>query len=570
MESKKQRLLYWFGRMVLILTAVSLTACGIVSKPLSAPTNTKAATHTTQPTSTASAVETPTPEIIEIDNSIKSVWIADYLPEGFFNNIHIPEELNLVEKPSDSDLIIGIGSERQISNWIYALVAPFPTITDEVIFSDLKTAWLTGAIETFPAQLMVVDQSTYAIFSYFWGNPNPDFVKVEESKDLLGQAWNGESVFALVPFENLAPQWKVIKVDGQSPIQKAFDPKSYSLSIPVAFSSHDHEKADLAFEEYGPDSGKPLAPFSNRDPEKLTTVALTGVTALVRATAVDMERKGINHPGEILRDILREADILHVNNEVPFADNCPFPDAANEHLVFCSSPDYMELLKDVGVDVVELTGDHFNDWGPEAMLLTLDMYDEAGMGYYGGGHSLSEAQEPLLLEHNGNKIAFLGCNAKEPGYASASDIYPGAGHCDYDWLAEKIAEVKNNGYLPIFTFQHIEYYDYIAHPLLIPDFELAAQSGAVIVSGSQAHQPHAFEFVGDSLIHYGLGNLFFDQYDQGYPTRQAFIDIHVIYDGQYISTELIPIMFVDMSQARLMTEEERIELLTTIFNASGW
>jgi poly-gamma-glutamate capsule biosynthesis protein CapA/YwtB (metallophosphatase superfamily) len=36
----------------------------------------------------------------------------------------------------------------------------------------------------------------------------------------------------------------------------------------------------------------------------------------------------------------------------------------------------------------------------------------------------------------------------------------------------------------------------------------------VIVSGSQAHQPHGFEFYNGSLIHYGLGNLFFDQYNE--------------------------------------------------------
>ena len=59
-------------------------------------------------------------------------------------------------------------------------------------------------------------------------------------------------------------------------------------------------------------------------------------------------------------------------------------------------------------------------------------------------------------------------------------------------------------------------------------------AGATIVSGSQAHHPMVMEFYGGSFIHYGLGNLFFDQmYNETYPilqgTRKEFIDRHVFY-----------------------------------------
>ena len=76
--------------------------------------------------------------------------------------------------------------------------------------------------------------------------------------------------------------------------------------------------------------------------------------------------------------------------------------------------------------MIELDGDHFQDYGDEAVELTLDMYDEAGMPYYGGGHNKTEAQQPLIISHNGNTFGFLGCNGKEIGYAAASDTRPGA------------------------------------------------------------------------------------------------------------------------------------------------
>ena len=271
--------------------------------------------------------------------------------------------------------------------------------------------------------------------------------------------------------------------------------------------------------------------------------------------------------------MLRDADILHVSNEIPFTETCPKPFANlqnDANLVFCSKPEYIQLLEAIGTDVVELTGDHFRDWGADAMLYTIDMYNQRGWQYYGGGTDLADGMQPALFEHNGNKIAFIGCNAKPPGYATASATSPGAVHCDMDAMAKVVKEVTADGYLPIFTFQHLEYYTYTINENLVEDFEKAADAGAVIVSGSQAHQPHALEFYKGATLHYGLGNLFFDQYNEGFPQRQAFMDRHVFYDGRYINTELLTIMFIDMARPRLMTADERANLLETVFAASGW
>jgi len=103
------------------------------------------------------------------------------------------------------------------------------------------------------------------------------------------------------------------------------------------------------------------------------------------------------------------------------------------------------------------------------------------------------------------------------------------------------------------------------------DFRMAADSGADIVSGAQAHYPMGFEFRGQALIHYGMGNFMFDQMD--YPvvgTRREFIDRHVIYDGSYINTELLTALLTDYSRPVPMTSEERSQFLTDLFGASGW
>ena len=74
-----------------------------------------------------------------------------------------------------------------------------------------------------------------------------------------------------------------------------------------------------------------------------------------------------------------------------------------------------------------------------------------------------------------------------------------------------------------------------------------------------------------SLIHYGLGNLFFDQMD--YPvvgTRREFLDRHVFYKGKHISTELMTAMLENYARPRPMTIDERQTFLQDIFTASGW
>ncbi len=68
-----------------------------------------------------------------------------------------------------------------------------------------------------------------------------------------------------------------------------------------------------------------------------------------------------------------------------------------------------------------------------------------------------------------------------------------------------------------------------------------ADAGAVIVSGSQAHMPADMEFDGTSLVHYGLGNLFFDQMSHLMP------DGSVIYDTRNVFIDRISFMMANIS-----------------------
>ncbi len=501
------------------------------------------------PSPVSSATHIPTPP---------ALWISPAVPSVILDAAKT-WNLPITEEPALATQKLDVSTSGSL--WIYALVAPFPTVTDDVSSQDLISTWKGASSGPLNGHSVLLAESTLRAFSALWGEPASGAVRSVPSAELLDTAWK-ESAWAIIPFEEIQPKWKVLSVDGQSPLRKNFDANVYPLKIYFGLSQPDQF----------------MLPATNRDESKLTTVILTGVTALVRATAATMEMRGVNFPGELIRDELREADITHISNEVTFDKDCPYPSSGYRNFILCSDPKYMALLLDVGVDVVELTGDHLRDRGEAALLDTIAMYKTNSLPYYGGGTNDVEARQPVLMEVNGNKIAFMGCNGKREGkYPKAGAASPGPALCDYDFFGDQIQALKAQGYNVIFTFQHEECYSPGPCYTHEEGFRRVADEGAVIVSGSQAHFPHVMEFHGDAFIHYGLGNLFFDQMTYNMPngevideTRREFHDRHVFYDGRYLGVELLTSMLEDYARPRPMTEAERAMFLSDYFYYSGW
>ncbi|GAP09252.1 bacterial capsule synthesis protein PGA_cap [Bellilinea caldifistulae] len=514
------------------------------------------------------SIETPTPfqpqtkinEPQPIASPSRRVWLDDHLPPGLRGAVQLPNGWQLSEHSADADVQLRLGEEGlPAGRWVYALVARFATVEDGITSVSLQRAWYGLDDPAFP---LLVEPDTLAMLTGWWGAPGESTVRVVPLGGMTQALWQQPEARGIVPFERLEPELKVLAVDGLSPLQRGLDEAGYALAIPYALSgSHAGELA----------AG---IPPGNRDENRMTVVAVTGVTALVRATALYLRLHGVEYALGEVTDWLKEADITHINNEVAFRENCSPPEEGlNETgvIIFpCSDIRWIELLEAVGTDVVEMTGDHFIDAQPEDVLFTLQEYHRRGWQTYGGGATLEESWQPALFDHNGNRIAFIGCNAKGPAYAKASAESPGAVLCDFDRLTAEIARLRAEGYLPIVTFSHLEYETFSARPQAVEDFERVAQAGAVVVSGSQGHLPQAMEFYDGSFLHYGLGNLFFDQYSMGEPFERAFVDRHVFYEGRYIGTQLLTLRFEDFLRSRPMTTEERQALLESIFAASGW
>ncbi len=450
-------------------------------------------------------------------------------------------------------MVSGQGTEA--SRRVYAPAAPYFTVTDDVSFEALKCLWdgTCGSIEGTDTvtDISIAQEELEPLASVFGGEPDTRHIHVVPRSELYAES-NLRRSWMIIPFEDIEPRRKILHLDGENILSNQFDPDKWKLTAVIGELLPGTSVSDL--------------PVSNRDASKLTTVVLTGVTAMVRATASYMDLD-VLYPASLIREPLIDADILHVNNEVPFARKCNIQDHYSG-LVFCSKAAYMKLLQDIGTDIVELDGDHFQDYGDEAVEYTLDLYDEAGIPYYGGGHNKKEAQKPLIINHNGNSFGFIGCNGKEIGYAAASDTRPGAVHCDIELIKQQIAGLRSQGIIPIVTFQHLEVYQEKPIDAVRAEFEAVRDAGAVIVSGSQSHIPMEFDVSSTDFVHYGLGNLFFDQAFFLPETAEAFIDRHVFYKGRYLNTELLTIRFMNNALSQYMETDDRAALLNRIFKVS--
>lgn len=485
------------------------------------------------------------------------VAVPGFIPHLFSEPIQslelastVPFTLSICEDATDS---------LWFGEYIFAAAVQFPSVADIVSKETIEHLWSGDMTEDGQYSMLIVPEEHKPLFTTLWGTPDSNKVQLLTVEEIPQKLWDDPTYIAILPFESITPHMKVLSINGQHPMWKNFESSMYPMTVIFCLKPDGEVSGE---EKLG------NVPVTNRDEAKMTTVLMTGVTALTRETAYVMEQEGILKPGEQILDWFEAADLVHISNEVPFTAECPVPMPPFSASRFCSRPAYFDLLESIGVDVIELTGNHLLDYGEDAFQETLAQLSSSGIQYYGGGSDLADASNPLLIEMNGNRFAFLGCNVPGPDSVFADSSNGGANPCNMEALIEDVSSLSRQGYQVIVTFQHYEACQVQPMSLQKLDMISVAQAGATIVSGSQAHCPQAMTFFGDSFVHYGLGNLFFDQMWDVY--RNAFLDYHVFYDGRYLGVQLLTTRLENASQPRPMTDSERTEFLTDIFSQCEW
>lgn len=440
---------------------------------------------------------------------------------------------------------------RPVAEIFLVPAVPLASLREELVFDDLRRAWRGEAAGPF----LVPDTAVAALDSFLGPRAAQAAVEIVPPGELVSRLEQQPGATAILPFDELQPRLKPLSIDGQFILDRSLDGARWPLRAVVWAGGPAGWEEELAeaLEERGVDS--------NRHVERLTVLAMTGVTAMARGVALEIEARGDpGWPARGLAGLLSAADVTHVSNEVSFMAGCQ---ASAESPAFCSRPEYMEVLRLVGADVVELTGNHNLDFGSTYALRSLDLYAEEGMATFGGGRDAAAASQPLLVTHNGNRLAFLGYNQFGPDYALAGPASPGAAPFSLAAVQAGVAEARRQADLVFVNVQYTEAYQAEPLPEQVADFRAIVDAGADVITGSQAHQPQHVEMYGGTPIFYGLGNLFFDQIWSP-ATRQSLIVRHYVYQGRLLSVEILPTTMDGDFQPTLAEGEVRDEILRTV------
>ena len=251
-------------------------------------------------------------------------------------------------------------------------------------------------------------------------------------------------------------------------------------------------------------------------------------------------------PFRLISDALRAADFRYCNLECPVSDR-----GRNLHHLysFRADPKVIDGLRDAGFNVASQANNHTYDWGPEALLDSLERLNAVGIRTVGAGQNSLAAHYPLLVRVGALRIAFLAYVNIEPKEATAGVDRPGVA-----WLdpAQALVDVRFARPLAdlVIVCPHwgVEY-------ALKPSKEqvdLAHQmidAGADLIIGSHPHVVQPVEKYHDRWIAYSLGNFIFDQ--KGANTRRGLMLKATVRDQHVLDVESIPIDINASFQAKL-------------------
>ncbi len=239
-------------------------------------------------------------------------------------------------------------------------------------------------------------------------------------------------------------------------------------------------------------------------------------------------------------DLLKEmqsADVMMLNNE--FSYSTRGTKSANKSYTFRADPKRVDILKQMGVDIVSLANNHALDYGPDALQDTFDTLDKAKIDYVGAGENINRAKAPIYRSVGGRKIAFLAASRVIfTGSWYATDNKLGmVGTYDPAMIIASIKEANaNSDFVVIFVHWGVERNNY-------PEAyqrQMARQyidAGADVVIGCHSHVMQGVEYYKGKPIAYSLGNYWFNS-----STKQSGMVKLYLDPNNTIKFQLLPVM----------------------------
>lgn len=115
--------------------------------------------------------------------------------------------------------------------------------------------------------------------------------------------------------------------------------------------------------------------------------------------------------------------------------------AGDKNFTFRAHPRTLPILKR-HFDAMALANNHSGDFGRQAFAEMLGLLKQSDIGQFGGGHDLSEAHTPLIIERKGMRIALLGYSEFMPRSFEADYNAPGIAWSEDEQVVADIKKAR--------------------------------------------------------------------------------------------------------------------------------
>jgi poly-gamma-glutamate capsule biosynthesis protein CapA/YwtB (metallophosphatase superfamily) len=236
--------------------------------------------------------------------------------------------------------------------------------------------------------------------------------------------------------------------------------------------------------------------------------------------------------GAHAKPILASADLRFAQVERVYSERGAFQlHSGGEHSR--AKPHMAAIFEHCKFDVVSVASNHAMDWGPDALLDSIDLLRSKGIATVGAGRNLREARAPAYVERNGVRVAFLAyCSVLQQGYAAQAEkpgVAPLRAHTyyepveyqagvpprvvtapfeeDLEGMIADIEAAKKNAHSVIVSLHWGIHFI----PRMIADYQTIAakaafRAGADLILGHHAHVPKAIAVFEGKTCFYSLSN----------------------------------------------------------------
>jgi poly-gamma-glutamate synthesis protein (capsule biosynthesis protein) len=249
-----------------------------------------------------------------------------------------------------------------------------------------------------------------------------------------------------------------------------------------------------------------VVPADTEQPERQRIVVHgTGDVNLDPDYIPALRSQGYDHAWSGLEGLFAEDDLTVINLECPVSDRGTI---VPKEFNFRCDPAALPAAREAGVEVANFANNHSGDYGPAALLDSIEHARDAGILPVGVGADADEANTPAIVEVGGWRIAVLGFGGVVPsGDWLATGSRPGMSNGDdIDSMTDAVRAAAEQADL---VFVSIHWGAELETEPQAGDVERAEamiDAGADGIFGHHAHRLQPIAEYGDRPIAWGLGN----------------------------------------------------------------